>query len=114
MGALLYVNVKDMLKYRYYLEDIKKSITFVTEKQKNILLTIKNIYIMKTKFTFATTSATHTVSVIKEVKETDTVAEIIILLTPEESAKIILEAKIAGRTENKRKISYHILKENRR
>ena len=49
MGALLYVDVKDMLKYRYYLEDIRKKITFVTKKQKNILLTIKNIYIMKTK-----------------------------------------------------------------
>lgn len=41
-----------MLKYRYYLEDIGESITFVTEKQKNILLTIKNIYIMRTKGKF--------------------------------------------------------------
>lgn len=52
MGALLYISVKDMLKYRYYLEDIGKNITFTTKKQKNILLTIKNIYIMKTKGKF--------------------------------------------------------------
>ena len=62
---------------------------------------------MRTKFTFATTSATHTVSVIKEVKEVDTVAGII-LLTPEESARIILEAKLLAelKTEGKFHITY--------
>lgn len=99
-----------MLKYKYYLEDIEESITFVTEKQKNILLTIKNIYIMKIEFTFATTSATHTISVIKEVKEVNTVAEIITLLTPIESAKIILEAKLLAEMKTKEKFYITYLK----
>jgi hypothetical protein len=99
-----------MLKYRYYLGDIGKSITFVTEKQKNILLTIKNIYIMKTEFTFKTTSEKHTVSVIKEIKEVDTIAEIMILLTPEESAKIILEAKLLAELKTKGKFHITYLK----
>lgn len=99
-----------MLKYRYYLEDIGKSIIFVTKKQKNILLTIKNIYIMKAEFTFATNSAKHTVSVIKEVKEVYTVTEMITLLTPEESIKIILEAKLLAELKTKRKFHITYLK----
>lgn len=98
-----------MLKYRYYLEDIGKSITFVTKKQKNILLTIKNIYIMKTKFTFATNSKKHTVSVIKEVKKVETVADTMILPTPEESAKIIEQAKMLAELQTKGKFYFTYL-----
>lgn len=65
---------------------------------------------MRTKFTFATTSATHTVSVIKEVKEVETVADIMILLTPKESMKIIEEAKLLAELQTKGKIYITYLK----
>ena len=65
---------------------------------------------MKTKFTFATTSATHTVSVIKEVKKVETIADIMILLTPEESVKIIEQAKLLAELKTKGKFYITYLK----
>lgn len=63
---------------------------------------------MKAKFTFATTSAIHTVSVIKEVNEVGSVTGMITQLTPEESTKIILKAKLLAemKTKGKFRITY--------
>lgn len=65
---------------------------------------------MKTKFTFATTSPKHTISVIKEVKKVETVADIMILLTPEESVKIIDQAKMLAELKTKGKFYITYLK----